>query len=133
LWENGCAWDPTTTQYAAEEGHLECLKYAHKNLCAWGSVTNHAAKKGQLLCMEYSHFQIGCHWNITTSANAALGGHLDCLRYLHEHGCEWSSFTCEAAAQYGHIECLKYAHQNGMFLLIFLLLMNANVFGKDVI
>ena len=44
---------------------------------------------------------------------ASKGGHLDCLKYVHEQGCEWDADTCEAAARGGHLECLKYAHEQG--------------------
>jgi len=33
--ENGCRWDEGTCAYAAENGHLEVLKYAHENGCEW--------------------------------------------------------------------------------------------------
>ena len=29
----GCPWDKWTCRAAAENGHLECLKYAHENGC----------------------------------------------------------------------------------------------------
>ena len=44
-----------------------------------------------------------------TCRDAALNGHLDCLRYAHENGCCWDKRTCEGAAKYGQLECLKYA------------------------
>ena len=47
------------------------------------------------------------------TAFAALGGHLDVLRYLHEHGCPWDKLTCQYAAQGGHLEVLRYAHEHG--------------------
>ena len=28
--ENGCPWDEKSCSLAAENGHLECLKYAHE-------------------------------------------------------------------------------------------------------
>ncbi len=46
--------------YAAENGHLECLEYAHRN---------------------------GCKLNGQTILRAALNGHLDCLEYAHKNGC----------------------------------------------
>ena len=44
---------------------------------------------------------------------AAENGHLDCLKYAHEHGCPWNENTCMWAARNGHLDCLKYAHVNG--------------------
>ena len=51
-----------TCSYAAKNGHLDCLKYAHEN---------------------------GCPWDEDTCTNAAENGHLDCLIYAHENGCPW--------------------------------------------
>ena len=35
------------------------------------------------------------------------------LKYLHEHECPWDKVTYWAAAVGGHLEVLKYAHENG--------------------
>ena len=45
---------------AADNGHLNCLKYLHEN---------------------------GWQWNKYTCFRAASTGHLDCLKYAHENGC----------------------------------------------
>ena len=40
---------------AAENGHLECLKYAHENGCPWDEETcEEAAKYGHLECLKYA-------------------------------------------------------------------------------
>ena len=44
---------------------------------------------------------------------AASNGHLECLKYAHEHGCPWDENTCYNAAKNGHLECLKYACAHG--------------------
>jgi len=31
--KNGCPWGENTCSNAAENGHIECLKYAHENGC----------------------------------------------------------------------------------------------------
>ena len=72
--------------FAAENGHLECLKYAHER---------------------------GCPWDELTCAYAAKLGNLECLKYAHEHGCPWDARTCGTAAENGHLECLKYAQDHG--------------------
>jgi hypothetical protein len=71
---------------AARLGHLDCLKYLHKN---------------------------GYPWNNDTCNEAAANGHLDCLKYAHKHGCEWYYDTTYEAVANGHLDCLKYAHENG--------------------
>ena len=112
-YEAGCPWNENTCTYAAEEGHLNCLKYAHENGCSWNWGTcRDAAKGGHLDCLKYAH-ENGCEWNETTCHFAVLGGHLDCLKYARENGCPWDGRTCYNAASYGHLDCLKYAHENG--------------------
>ena len=49
----------------------------------------------------------------TCSAAAVNGGHLECLKYLHDKGCPWDKTTCSSAAEGGHLECLKYLHDKG--------------------
>jgi len=75
-----------TTLFAAYNGHLDCLKYAHEN---------------------------GCPWDQSTTAYAALSDHLNCLKYAHENGCSWDISTTSYAAFHGHLDCLKYALENG--------------------
>jgi len=42
---------------------------------------------------------------------AAIGGHLDVLKYVREHGCPLTARTCELAAAGGHLEVLRWARQ----------------------
>ena len=51
-------------------------------------------------------------WDAEACSTAAIYGHLEHLKYLHDNGCPWDSETCKNSAQSGNIECLKYAHQN---------------------
>ena len=60
---------------AAENGHLEALKYLHEK---------------------------GVPWNDRVCEEAAKNGYLDILKYLHENGCKWNEFACNAAAFNGH-------------------------------
>ena len=48
-----------------------------------------------------------------TCAYAAKNGHLECLKFLHEHDCAWDEETTICAARKGHIDCLKYARYHG--------------------
>jgi hypothetical protein len=43
---------------------------------------------------------------------AAREGHLDCLRYAHQHGAVMKETAC-LAATHGHLDCLEYAHEHG--------------------
>ena len=55
----------------------------------------------------------GCENGCDTCFYAASNGHLECLKYAHEHGCPWDELTCRGAAEKGHLECLKYACAHG--------------------
>jgi hypothetical protein len=71
-----------------------------------------AANRGHLECLRYAH-EHGCPWDIETTWIAAKRRHLECLRYAHEHGCPWDEEICWMAALDGNLECLKYAHEHG--------------------
>jgi len=102
-----------TCLFAASNGHLECLKYAHENGCPWDKRTcDNTARYGHLDCLEYAH-ERGCPWDEVTCEEAAKYGHLECLKYARENGCPWDEKTCMNAAEYGHLECLKYACAHG--------------------
>ena len=79
-----------TCQSAAQNGHLDCLKYAYEN---------------------------GCSWNGYTCRRALEEGHLNCLKYAYENGCTWDKYSyqyeAERAAKRGYIDCLEYAKLNG--------------------
>ena len=79
-------WNEETTSFAAWNGHLDCLKYAHKNGCP-------LYKSLITLLIPY--------------------GHLDCIKYARENGCSWGTRTTSIASEYGHIDSLKYAIENG--------------------
>jgi len=101
-----------STYAAARNGHLECLRYAHENGCAWHPKTTYtAALNGHLECLKYAH-ENGCRWHSRTTYNAACNGRLECLRYARENGCEWHPETTYIAVYNGHLECLKYVYEN---------------------
>jgi hypothetical protein len=120
-------------EYAASKGHLPLLRAVHKMLdeplwaeegltCATyteasaivlGAISRIAANNGQLHVLRYLHDGVGCPLDVDTCSSAALGGHLDCLQYAHEHGCLWDDDTCSSASYGGHLICLQYAHEHG--------------------
>ena len=98
---------------AAENGHLDCLTFAHENGYPWGHMTiSGAARGGHLGCLTYAHDN-GCPWGEWTCVEAASHGHSDCLAYAHENGCPWDSWTCDNAADNGRLACLAYAFERG--------------------
>ena len=66
---------------------------------------------GHIECLKYAH-EHGCPWHPATTRDAARNGHLECLKYAHEHGCPWHPHTTKAAACRGHLECLKYIYEH---------------------
>ena len=99
--------------YAAENGHLYCLKFLHaKGSILTTNIATMAAGNGHLGCLRYLH-ENNCPWNADTCCAAATNGHLACLRFLHENNCPWNADTFWAAATNGHLACLQYLHENG--------------------
>ena len=59
----------TNTYVAAQNGHLECLQYAHLH---------------------------GCHWHPETTRVAARNGHLECLKYIFDNcNIQWQDTKLE--------------------------------------
>ena len=53
---------------------------------------------------------------MTECRDAAATGNLSKLKRLHRAGRPWDETTCYEAAINGHVECLRYAYENGCFL-----------------
>jgi len=74
-----------------------------------------AALNGHLECLRYAH-ENNCpwgDWGEGICSCAAKNGHLECLRYAHENGCPWNKYTYRYAAKYGHLKCVKYMNAHG--------------------
>jgi hypothetical protein len=61
LHEQGCTWNATVAESAAEWGNIELLKYLHEN---------------------------DCPWDARTCAGAATRVKMDCLKYVLDNGCK---------------------------------------------
>lgn len=80
---------------------------------SWAANTcANAAFGGHLECLRLAHLG-GCAWDETASASAAESGSLDCMRYAHEHGCPWAPRAPALAAGRGHLDCMSYARAHG--------------------
>jgi hypothetical protein len=86
----GCkSWDKETCSAFAENGKLDCLRYAHEN---------------------------GCLWDDRTTTAAAAHGYLECLRYAFTKGCPIDVSFCRKlieSRQSNSIECLQFGIDNG--------------------
>ena len=111
--EKKCEWDSGTIKVAARQGNLEMVKYCVANECPieeWSCAN--AAENGHLEVLKYLHEEAKALWDSGTASRAALNGHLHILEYLVEREfdkyCEW---MCLNAAEKGHLDCLKYLHE----------------------
>jgi hypothetical protein len=49
---------------------------------------------------------------------ASCGGHLDCLKFLHETGCPWDGGVILLAIRHDRIDCLRYILEEGYFGMV---------------
>jgi len=108
---NECHIDEMACEYAAENGHLECLKYLREEVKApWGSGTaSWAAAYGHLHILEYLVERKCDQFDEDACAFAAAKGQLDCLKYLHETAkAPWSSWVLQQAHENNHTDCVQY-------------------------
>ena len=71
-----------------------------------------AAEDGHLEVLKYLREEVKAPWDWNTAAWAAENGHLHILEYLVERKFdEYDEYACELAAKYGHLDCLKYLHE----------------------
>ena len=100
---------------AAVWGHLDALKHFRKKSRAQTLFDEEtcvfAALGGHLEVLKYAH-ENGRPWNYKICYAAAKGGQLEVLKYAHEKGCPWKEDTCFHAAAGGHLEVLKYLREN---------------------
>ena len=75
-------------------------------------VCEDAAQLGSVRLLKWAREHNNHAWSARTCSNAAHGGHLPALKYLHENGCPWNWYTCSSAAYKEHWDCLQYAVDN---------------------
>lgn len=102
---------------AAEGGHLEIVKWLHtKGYSFSDSIFASAAAGGNIELAKYiydsyleniNNIKNGYNpLNTRATANAALNGHFEMLKWLRSINCPWTRVTCIYAADKGHLEIL---------------------------
>jgi len=111
--EKECEWDYKTINTAAEQGNLEMVQYCVANQCPINEYAcAFAANDGHLECLKYLREEAKAPWGWKTASWAALNGHLHILEYLVERKFDqfWED-ACAYAAENGHLDCLKYLRE----------------------
>ncbi|CAL6383520.1 PREDICTED: similar to predicted protein [Bathycoccus prasinos] len=111
--EKKCKWDDRTIHTAAEQGNLEMVKYCVANECPINAeACACAAQNGHLEVLKYLREEVKAPWNLGTAIRAAHNGHLHILEYLVERKFDkYDEWACEYAAKFGHLDCLKHLHE----------------------
>ena len=93
--EKKCDWGAGTISSAAEQGNLEMVKYCVANACPINKYAcQFAARNGHLECLKYLREEAKAPWDYEVLHFARAKKHLECLRYAIEKKCPtWSSYT----------------------------------------
>lgn len=84
-----------------------------QDLCPWDlTTTAEAAAGGHLIAVQWLR-ENGCPWDWQTCARAAKGGYLKILQWCRANGCPWNEHSCSEAAAGGHLHVIQWARSQG--------------------
>jgi hypothetical protein len=78
---------------------------------------NSVARSGDLESFTLLHRQTGTVGDYYTCSNAAEGGHLDIVKYIHSQGVQLEDSITYYAAKSGHFPTLQYLYEVGLFFI----------------
>jgi hypothetical protein len=123
----GCPWlVDKICSITAENGHLNCLKYAFDNSCSINEIIFiELASKNNFEALKFfdknypdklniSNFIVvnNYKWDKSLTALIAFNGNLEALKIYRKYGCPWDKRTTFYAIKRGHYDCFKYAIEN---------------------
>ena len=111
--EKKCEWDEYTITAAIKQGNMEMVKYCVTNECPIDEMARaNAAENGHLEVLKYLREEVKWPWDLLTATWAAQNGHLHILEYLVERKYdEYDEYACSRAAENGNLYCLKYVRE----------------------
>lgn len=126
LFESRCMITSRICELAAENNQLHILEWLLESETKTGILLKYtnaalfAAKKGRLKVLKWMYKKkllsidplLGSYKSVDLCSNAALGGHIHVLQWLHKKGYQWDEQTCHNAATNGNLELLKWAREN---------------------
>ena len=101
LWLPNFVSSPARLDWARRRGALE-RSHADSRCARMPRVT------ARLQSLRFAREELRLPCDSVSFSRAAEGGHLHCLRYLHENGCPKSRSAFSMAAKGGHLHVLEY-------------------------
>ena len=103
------SWSSKVLREAAEYGQLACLRYLYEHGCpSDATAVEGAAMYGHIDCLIYLYRDARCGIGWCSCDFAALGGHLECLRFLRFCRAPWGSRTMLRAVRGDHVDCVRF-------------------------
>lgn len=124
-------YDTCISDCAASVGNLECLEYANKCVgIRWNENTClAAAENGHVNILKYL-YENGCKWDCRIIIDAILRDNIEILKYAVENGCPWRGDESYFVSMFGSFECFKYIHEN-IFELNYYMFILAITYNDD--
>eukprot|EP00953_Heterococcus_sp_UTEX-ZZ885_P015942 8981-Heterococcus_DN1.PRE.1 len=115
LHAQGCPWGIRISGEAARRGDLDMLRWLHVQGREWDryEILDDAARSGNLELIAWVKQQPGVVCGEGAMLAAAGTGQTAVCAYLHAEQCPWSALACRCAALYGHANTLRWLHENG--------------------